>query len=177
MITITKDEYLFDVDLESTKAYYRSHSLCECDNCTYFYKRIKGMFPKLEDFLSEFGVDVSRPDEIFSAEAEDSVEYLNVDYTVCGNVRTMGQYEIDFYDHLFLSVVVTEGFACPNEQTGPYFTLSVVGITLPGVPDKSPLKSESESRKPVVSVFDRIKRLFTKKQKPRNPTKPTAKQK
>ena len=89
----------------------------------------------------------------------------------------MGQYEIDFYDHLFLSVVVTEGFACPNEQTGPYFTLSVVGITLPGVPGKSPLKSESESREPVVSVFDRIKRLLAKKQKPRNPTKPTAKQK
>ena len=69
MTTIKKDEYVFEVDLENTRAYYQSHDLCECDNCTYFYRKIKGMFPKLEEFLSDFGVDVSRPDHIFSAEA------------------------------------------------------------------------------------------------------------
>ena len=162
MITITKDEYTFEVDLESTKAYYRSHSLCECDNCTYFYKRIKGMFPKLEDFLSEFGVDVSRPDEIFSAEAEDSVEYLNVDYTVCGNIKEMGQYEIDIRDQLFLSVVVSRGFACTNAQTGPYFTLSVVGIRIPGLPSKSTPSAEPESQERAKPSFGKIKHLFKK---------------
>ena len=163
MTTIKKDEYVFEVDLENTRAYYQSHDLCECDDCTYFYRKIKGMFPKLEEFLSEFGVDVARPDEIFCAQGEDSMEYVNVDYTVCGNIRTMGQYEIDIRDSLFLSVVVTEGYACPNEQTGPYFTLSVVGITIPGVPCKSKIIGESDGREPKTSIFDKAKRLFTKR--------------
>lgn len=177
MITINKDEYIFEVDLEGTKAYYQSHSICECDKCTHYYRHIKGRFPKLEEFLSEFGVDISKPDNIFSAEAEDSIEYLNVDYTVCGNIETMGQYEIDLSDRLFLSVIVTEGYACPNEQTGPYFTLSVVGVTLPWDSHKSQLKPEAENRKQATSLFDKIKCLFTKKQKHCTPTKPTAKPK
>ncbi len=170
MITIKKDEYVFEVDTESTKNYYRSHTLCDCDRCRYYYENIKGRFPKLEEFLSEFGVDISKPDEIFSAEAEDSVEYINVDYTVCGNIKTMGQYEIDLYDNLFLSIVVTEGYACTNEQTGPYFTLSVVGVTLPGVPLKSRLDTEFESHKQSTSLFAKAKRLFTKNKNTKSPT-------
>ncbi len=93
------------------------------------------MFPKLEAFLSEFGIDVSKPDEIFSVEAENSVEYISIDYTVCGKITDMGQYEIDIHDNLFLSLVISDGGVSPNEQSDDYFTISVCNIKLPWVLD------------------------------------------
>lgn len=86
MINISKDGYVFEVDFEATKKYYKSHSLCECDYCQNYYSQIKGKFPKLEKFLSQFGIDISKPDEIASIEENNLVDYISVDYTVCGKV-------------------------------------------------------------------------------------------
>ena len=130
---IEKDNYKFSVDIEKTKEYYNTHSLCDCVCCRNYYKQIEKELPKLKEFLADFGVDISKPDEIMSVENEGFIDYLNVDYTVCGNVINMSEYEIDIYDKLFLNVIVTEGFASPNEQTGEYFTLSVINIRLPWV--------------------------------------------
>ena len=136
MKTIQKDEYIFSVDIEKTKEYYKSHSLCNCIYCRNFYAQIEGKFPKLTDFLNEFGVDISRPDEIFSAEMGNYIDYVSIIYTVCGNVKTMGKFEIDIQDNLFLSLVVTDGAVSPNEQIGEYFTISVMSIELPWVLDE-----------------------------------------
>lgn len=133
MELIIKDAYKFSVDIEKTKEYYNTHSLCDCVCCRNYYKQIAKELPKLKEFLVDFGVDISKPDEIMSVENEGFIDYLNVDYTVCGNVINMSEYEIDVYDNLFLNVIVTEGFASPNEQTGEYFTLSVTNIRLPWV--------------------------------------------
>lgn len=133
MTNIQKDEYVFSVDVEKTQDYYKTHSLCDCGCCRNYYAQVKNRLPKLEQFLSEFGVDISRPDEIFSVEMDDSIDYLNVDYTVCGSVQSMGEYEIDIYDDLFLSCIITNGYASPNQQTGAYFTISVMQIKLPWV--------------------------------------------
>lgn len=136
MTTIKKDEYVFEVDIEKTINYYKTHSLCECDYCENFYAQINGKFPKLESFLSDFGVDISKPDECTSVELENKIQYISVDYTICGKVATMGKYEIDIQDNLFFSIVVTDGFASPNEQTEEYFTISVNNMELPWVLDK-----------------------------------------
>ena len=125
MTKIQKDSYVFEVDMEKTIAYYKTHALCECDCCQNFYAQIKGKFPKLESFLSDFGVDIAKPDEIMSIELDNTIQYIGVDYTVCGKVAAMGQYEIDIQDNSFFSIVITDGFASPNEQTGEYFTISV----------------------------------------------------
>lgn len=156
MTTIKKDEYVFSVDIEKSKKYYETHSLCECAFCRNYYAQIKNLFPKLNKFLSEFGADISKPDEISSVETNDSINYINVDYTVCGSIEAIGQYEIDIYDNLFLSVVVTDGFACPNEQTGKYFTLSVMNIDLPWVLDEPFPKSATEK------MSLKIKNIFQK---------------
>ena len=149
---IEKDAYKFSVDIEKTKEYYNTHSLCDCVCCRNYYKQIEQELPKLKEFLDDFGVDISKPDEIMSVENEGFIDYLNVDYTVCGNVINMSEYEIDIYDNLFLNIVVTEGFASPNEQTGEYFTLSVTNIRLPWVLEvpfpttiKSKLKKEPKN--------------------------------
>lgn len=130
MTTIQKNGYVFLVDREKTQQYYRTHTLCDCVYCRNYYAQVKQQFPRLDAFLSEFGVDIARPDEIMSVELEGHVAYLNVDYTVCGRVQTMGEGEIELYDGRLLHIAVTEGFASPNEQTGDYFTISVTELEL-----------------------------------------------
>ena len=137
MTTIQKDEYVFEVDIEKTIEYSKTHLLCECDFCENYYAQIKGKFPKLESFLADFGVDITKPDECMSVESDNTIQYIGIDYTVCGKVVTMRKYEIDIQDDPFFSLVITEGFASPNEQTGEYFTISVNNIfELPWVLDK-----------------------------------------
>ena len=130
MTTIQKNGFVFSVDREKTEQYYRTHTLCDCVYCRNYYAQVKTRFPQLDAFLSEFGVDIARPDEIMSVELEGRVEYLNVDYTVCGRIQTMGKEDITLEDGQRLHIAVTEGFASPNEQTGDYFTISVTGIEL-----------------------------------------------
>lgn len=163
MTTIQKDGYLFEVDLEKTIDYYKTHSLCDCDCCENYYAQIKGKFPKLESFLSDFGVDISKPDEAMSVELDNTIQYIGIDYTVCGKVLTMGQYKIDIQDDLLFSLVITEGFASPNGQTGDYFTISVNNVfELPWVLDK-PFPEEK--------TFKNILRLFKRKNSiAKNPT-------
>ncbi len=159
MTKLQKDEYVFEVDIEKTLDYYKAHSLCECDGCENFYAQIGGKFPKLESFLSDFGIDISKPDEIMSVELDNEIQYIGVDYTVCGKVATMGQYEIDIHDNQFFSLVITEGFASPNEQTGEYFTISVNNVfELPWVLDK-PFPAPTQF-KPIRKIKEVFKRIF-----------------
>lgn len=149
MTTIKIDEYAFSVDIEKTREYYKTHSLCDCGNCHNYYAQAKEKLPKLADFLAQFGVDISRPDEAWGVEADDHIDYISTDYTVCGKVEEMGKYEIDLHDEQFLSVIVTDGFTSPNEQTGEYFTLSVDNISLPWVlaePFPEPIKTNLPSK-------------------------------
>lgn len=140
MTIIQKDDYVFSVDIEKTQEYYKTHSICDCICCRNYYAQIKNRLPKLDSFLSDFGVDISRPDEIMSVEEDDYIDYINVDYTICGSIESMGKYGIDIYDDLFLSIVFTNGFASPNQQTGKYFTISVMQIKLPWVLDEPFIK-------------------------------------
>ena len=130
MTKIQKNEYVFSVDIEKTKKYYHTHSLCDCVCCRNYYVQIKNKCPKLDQFLSEFGVDISKPDEIMSLEMENDIDYINVDYTVCGNIESMGKDDIHIDDGLLIRVSFTDGFSSPNEQTGTYFTISVMQIQL-----------------------------------------------
>lgn len=157
MSIIQKSDYVFEVDIERTKDYYKTHSLCKCECCENFYVQIKGKFPKLESFLSDFGVDISKPDECMSVELDNEIQYIGIDYTVCGKVVTMGQYEIDIQDDFLFRLVITEGFASPNEQTGEYFTISVNNVfELPWVLDKpfpSPMQKENKIKELFKNIF------------------------
>ena len=136
MTIIERNGYRFRVDLPATRAYYESHSLCDCSCCRNLYAGIQKRFPKLDAFLRDFGVDVARPDEASSSEEGASIEYFELDYTVCGQVEAMGECEFDLAEAIPVSVAVHDGFLAPNEQTGDYFTLSVYGIRLPWLLDE-----------------------------------------
>ena len=57
MTTIQKNGYVFLVDREKTQQYYRTHTLCGCVYCRNYYAQVKQQFPRVDAFLSEFGVD------------------------------------------------------------------------------------------------------------------------
>lgn len=149
MTTIRKADYVFSVDIEKTKGYYSTHQLCECVDCRNYYAQIREQCPDLTAFLSEFGVDASKPDEAWSVESEGSVNYISVDYTVCGKVDVMGGNGIDIDGNRHLHVHITDGFASPNEQTGDYFTVSAENITLGWV-------IEEDKRHPVRDIWQAL---------------------
>ena len=157
MTIIERDGYRFRVDLPATRAYYESHSLCDCSCCRNLYAGIQKRFPKLDAFLRDFGVDTARPDEASSSEEGASIEYFEVDYTVCGRVEAMGEYEFDLAEAIPVSVAVHDGFVAPNEQTGDYFTLSVYGIRLPWLLDE-PVPQPQPVRR-----FARVRPILTPK--------------
>ena len=133
MTTIQIADHIFAVDVNKTKEYYQTHTLCDCDYCRNYYKQIKGKFPQLEAFLSQFGVDISKPDEISTSyEMDDCIHYIMIDYTVSGKVENIGQSEINISDSLPFTLRITDGFSSPNEQTSDYFTISIdTEFTLP----------------------------------------------
>lgn len=46
MTTIKIDEYTFFVDVEKTREYYETHSLCDCASCRNFYAQARGKLPE-----------------------------------------------------------------------------------------------------------------------------------
>lgn len=147
--TIIKDEYVFDVDLQHTIDYYRTLSLCECSACVNYSSNIKDKYPELSDFLSEFGVDISKPEETSWWEADDTIEYAAF-YTVSGNIRCAGNYEIDLG---LLNIVISDGYV-PNTHTDPYFVISVYNIVLPQMSEKQ--HTEDTSAKVKMSIFEKF---------------------
>lgn len=127
---------VFSFDKEKTVEYYKNindeNHLCQCANCKYYYAHIKGMFPKLEALLSDFGVDVEKPDHIWSADLNEKnvVMILEAGYTVCGNIVGELPKDIDIDDGQKFIVGFGKGFCFPNSQAGDYFSISVEGFKM-----------------------------------------------
>lgn len=131
---IKKDNIIFCVDIEKTKEYYLSNSLCDCPECRNLYAQIKTLSDELAAFLSEFGIDVCRPDESAGIEMDNYIDYLLVGYTVTGRIEGEGVYETDIADfHIKISKGDTPYDWFPNEQKESCFFVSVTGISLPWV--------------------------------------------
>ena len=161
---IRKQDCIMDVDVEKTKAYAQSHSVCDCAEDRNFYTQAKEKFPQLDVFLDELGVDITRPDETGCVELEEEreIDYLFVSYTVCGKVLGLDKYEIDMNDGgLFLNIVIGDYYV-PNEQTGDYFVVGVYGIRLPWVLDE-PFPMPEPFFK--TSLWQKIKSWFLRKPK------------
>ncbi len=154
---IQKQDCKMDVDVDKTIEYYREHSLCDCPACRNFYKQAATALPKLKEFLSEFGVDISRPDESGFDASDYAVDYFFVAYTVSGKISEYDKYEIDLQDgELFLNIIINNGYI-PNEQKDEYFVISVYGIKLAWVLDE-PFPDDGT----ITDLRSKIKNLFKK---------------
>lgn len=156
---IQKQDCIMDIDIERTKEYYASHSLCDCSNCRNYYVQIKDRFHLLDDFLLELGVSIDRPDELGSVELQDEIQYIFASYTVCGKILELDKYEIDINDGgLFLNIVIGDDYI-PNEQKTDYFVVTIYNINLPWVLNE-PLHEPATCKN---SFFDKLKARFFKK--------------
>lgn len=130
---LTLGKTTVDFDLDKTRAYYETHTVCDCCDDRNFQRFAKSRFPALDRFLSRFGVDISRPDETASVYLEDRklIQYLFVAYTVVGQIQTQGQdiAPLDLDDPAIRVSINSDYY--PNEQTGDYFTIVVTGIVMP----------------------------------------------
>ena len=162
MAIVKKEDYVFDVDIEKTKDYYLTRTLCDCDECQNYYRQAENTFPKLKGFLSDFGIDIIRPDEICSIYNKGAVDYLVVAYTAVGECVKCGEYEIDIEDGgLFLNLVINNTPVYPNEQEDRQcFEIVVYNIRLPWV-----LETPHEEERPKMSLWTKIKRLLKKDNK------------
>ena len=136
MITeIKKSGFVFSVDKEKTSEYYAKHTLCDCNGCQNFYKQIKGLFPELEEFISQFGVDITKPDEMSWYDINKSIGYTPY-YTVTGKIEKMGTNELAFENiNVAFHQSDTPCNDIPNEQTESYFIIEIPTVDLPWILD------------------------------------------
>ena len=139
---IEKDGYKCLADIKKTKEYYRKQQLCECPGFRNYYAQAKEKFPLFDAFLKEFGIDITRPDEIFWYDNDNKVYYTLVGFTVCGKKLNDEDNEFIIEDKLKVKCVVSNGedrFGnIPNSQTGDYFQIAdVEEFSLPWVLDES----------------------------------------
>lgn len=142
-----------DVDVEKTREYCRSLSLCDCLTCRNFYAQAKNALPELKEYLGRFGVAIDRPDEIVCGDTGEKTEYLCVSYTVCGKIIEGDECELCVQSGGLELEVTISGSYIPNEQHDDYFVVSVYGIVLPWVLEESPAQME---KKKYIRLLPRI---------------------
>ena len=156
---IKKEDYIMDVDIEQTKEYYKSHSLCDCSSCRNYYTQVKNRFPLLDEFLLELGVNIECPDELGCVESDNKIQYLFAAYTVCGKILEFDKYEIDLFENSgVISITINNGYI-PNEQKTDHFVVTVYNIVLPWALNE-PFPKPISTKK---NFFDKIKAIFSKK--------------
>ena len=129
---IEQSNEIFEVDIEKTKQYYQTHSLCDCAGCRNYFEQVSKKLPNCKEFLSKFGIDIERPDEIGWISCENNtIRYLFVGYTVVGEIihKTKDSFKIKENEKLY-SIIVDNEYI-PNEQKGKYFVITINDFSLP----------------------------------------------
>ena len=125
----------FDVDLERTRTYYQSNTLCTCAYCRHYRENVRQRYPRLTELLERFSVDPARPDEAESYEQDGVIEYAAVHYTVSGSILACRKEETRLEETEALRLIFEPGGKeaeayYPNEQEEPYFYVTVHGVKL-----------------------------------------------
>ena len=110
------------MDLEATKAYYAGmgrESVCSCDYCQNLVDEIKVAYPKVAEFLSELGVNIERPFEVFLPIENDDgyMDYYAVQYLAVGEPDGFEETKIGD-----ISVYITEVHPAATYK-GKYFII------------------------------------------------------
>ena len=74
-IIIGQNGLTLSVDTQKTKEYYSGIELCHCQGCRNFYAQARERFPRLTEWLEQFGVSIDRPDEIMYLDDKTFIEY------------------------------------------------------------------------------------------------------
>lgn len=117
------------LDINKTRLYYEQLSeadLCDCAYCKNYIHEIKGTYPKLSEYLQSLGVDIEKPFETMPLEPDEdgNIEYLTVQYLVCGNAG-------DFVDKVIDEVTIDISESHPSSKLEEeHFIIDVYPIKL-----------------------------------------------
>ena len=119
------------VNIEKTQKYYRHNTVCGCDACKLFSEKAAELFPELARFLSQFGADITSPDETCPVDMEGYILYTMAGYTICGKAGCNAPQELEPEEIRPYKVHICNGFSFPNSQDGEYFSIE---ISMPEIP-------------------------------------------
>ena len=123
---------IFEIDIEKTKQYYQTNSLCDCAGCRNYYSQVIKKLPYCKEFLLQFGIDIERPDEIGWVELEnDTIYYLFVGYTVVGEIIVPSKERLYIKENERSYSIIIDNEYIPNEQKGKYFVISINDFSFP----------------------------------------------
>lgn len=116
------------MDIEKTKEYYSQLNygdLCQCDDCKNYVKEIKKSYPLIDDYLSKFGIDITKPFETAPVDFdEETIFYTMVQYVVMGTSDGFENTKINDVD-----IWVTESHPMTN-ITEPHFVIEICPVYL-----------------------------------------------
>ncbi len=132
------DDWIFDIDKEKNISFYKTNESCECLPCQNFAKSVSSIFPELNKFLSQLGVNIQHPEETIWMEEDIAKQtvYYEVVYTVHGSILKTGNYEIDI-DNINISISPSVDSTINTVMSEPYFVLSIFNIVLPWEMDEN----------------------------------------
>ena len=151
------DNFEFDVDYDINQSYYLSNELCDCPPDKNYYKIIGKYHHRIVEFLAQFGVDATRPDEVSWLEQDVTKQtvFYEAMYSVKGEV-TRG--DISEYGKAEVNVdgldVYFNKCDFPNGQMGKCFGISVF-VVLPWEQNE-PYENYFYVKKPKKRFFKRI---------------------
>lgn len=158
--------WLFSFDKTETAKYYAEYDgLCNCAVCRNYYKAIHCHSPELREFLEQFGIDMAKPVETWSHnadKAEKLADYMAY-YPVKGTAESSEGYEIDIGAVQIVvrgpapsDVVHCPEFPSSTELTAPYFIFEIYNLWLPWLisEDMDELYPEKKS------FMERVRSIF-----------------
>lgn len=115
-----------DVALTMALSGTQAQAHCTCGYCRNFYAGIDVAYPRLRNFLSQFGINVEGPDELCPFEPT----IYEATYIVQGFIAQKGSQQLYFEDMPLLFRSASESDIC-TEHPSPYFTVTVGLLELP----------------------------------------------
>lgn len=132
MTEIIIDGNVFEVDEERTRDYYGIITLCECELCRTYYGRVQGLYPKTEELLSRFSLDIAKPDELFPTELENETQY-GAAFTVCGRIVSLASPDIELREKqgtVPINFIKKEEVLFPHKQEKDFFGIEIFNINI-----------------------------------------------
>ena len=130
------DDWIFRVDLERTKEHssFVSSDHCTCGYCENYYRSAGVVYPDLKSFLSQFGIKLDGPSEMYPIEP---TLYL-AGYRVFGKVEAFGK-----------GPIMVDGIPITAEPVDDaHFMLEVGEMPLPWVLEEDPDEVISPANEP-----------------------------
>ncbi len=83
----TLGKYTLDIDVEKNKAFYRNYTYeCNCDACMNYKMSVKETFPDVAELFNKFGLDISKPGEVYDLDSKSNILLYGGWYHISGKI-------------------------------------------------------------------------------------------